>query len=158
METKLEVAIIKANTSPLGGLELSWLLSRNQLEFVLQDIKVLHSPPLVDTAQYQEETLPVINLEQHFGLQEMGQSRSLKYLVVRAVTAERTLVKVIVQTPHSLRILQLETGLVASRLVALPRNSSDLLGIYSMPDGSLGIVPDIAGISRSLKWRGSLPL
>ncbi len=72
METKLEVATIKANTPPLGGLELYWLLSRNQLEFILQDITVIQSPLQVATAQYQDVMLPVINLEKHFGLQEIG--------------------------------------------------------------------------------------
>jgi chemotaxis signal transduction protein len=154
METKLEVATVKANTPPLEGVELYWLLSRTQLEFILQDITVIQSPPLVATAQYQEAMLPVINLEQYFGLPESEQRRSVKYLVIRAVTAEKALVKVIIETPHSLKIQQLETGVAASRLLALPRNSTDLLGIYTMPDGSLGIVPDIAGIIRSSKWRG----
>jgi hypothetical protein len=156
METKLEVATIKANTPPFQGLELYWLLSRNQLEFILQDITVFQSPPLVATAQYQEAMLPVINLEQHFGLPESERRRLVKYLVIRAVTAEKALVKVIIETPHPLKMQELETGFAGgARLLSLPRNSTDLLGIYTMPDGCLGIVPDIAGISQSLKWRGS---
>lgn len=154
METKLEIASIKANTPPLGGLELYWLLSRNQLEFILQDITVVQSPLQITTVQYQEAMLPVVNLEKHFGLPETELRRSPKYLVIRASTAEKELVKVIIETPQAVKMQQLEMGLAASRLLALPRNSSDLLGVYSMRDGSLGIVPDIAGISRSLKWRG----
>ncbi len=154
METKLEVATIKANTPPLGGLELYWLLSRNQLEFILQDIKVIHSPLQIATAPYQEAMLPVINLEKHFGLPEIGLRRSLKYLVIRAATPEKALIKVIIETPQAVKMQQLEIGLVASRLMALPRNSIDLLGVYAMSDGSLGIVPDITGINRSLQWRG----
>jgi hypothetical protein len=154
METKLEVATIKANTPPLGGQELYWLLSRSQLEFILQDVKVYHLPPLPATAQYQEVMLPVINLEHHFGLPEGGPGRSVKYLVIRAATTGKALVKVIIQTPSVVRIQHLESEVVASRLLALPRNSSDLLGVYALSDGSLGIVPDIAGIYGSLKLRG----
>ncbi|MBU1564776.1 MAG: chemotaxis protein CheW [Proteobacteria bacterium] len=154
METKLEVATIKANTPPLGGLELYWLLSRNQLEFILQDITITQSSLQVATAQYQEAMLPVINLEKHFGLPETGLRRSPKYLVIRAATAEKSLVKVIIETPQAVKMQHLEMGRDASRLLALPRNNSDLLGVYAMSDGSLGIVPDIAGISGSLQWRG----
>ncbi len=154
METKLEVATIKANTPPLGGLELYWLLSRNQLEFILQDITVIQSPLQIATAQYQEAMLPVINLEKHFGLSEIELRRTPKYLVIRATTTEKALIKVIIETPQAVKMQQLETGLAASRLLALPRNSIDLLGVYAMSDGSLGIVPDIAGINRSLQWRG----
>ena len=155
METKLEVATIKANTPLLGGLELYWLLSRNQLEFILQDITVIKSSSLLATAQYQDANLPVINLEQHFGLPETGLRRSTKYLVVRAVTAGKELVKVIIETPHALKIQQLETGFAASRQISLPRNGNELLGSFAMPDGSLGIFPDVACISRSLNWRGN---
>ncbi|MDK9706943.1 MAG: hypothetical protein OEL83_07810 [Desulforhopalus sp.] len=158
METKLELAAVKANAPPLGGLVLYWLFSRNQLEFVLQDIAVVHSPPLADMAQYQETMLPVINLERHFGLQEQGTSRSTKYLVIRAVTAEKTLVKVIVLAPNSLKIQELRTGYAGSRPLSLPRNTNDILGSYSLPEGGLGIVPDIASICSHLRLRGSQPL
>ena len=157
METKLEVAMIKANTPLLGGLPLYWLLSRNQLEFILQDITVFKSPPLIATAQYQEAMLPVLNLEEHFGLPEIAPGSSIKYLVVRAVTAEKALVKVIIRTPLALKMQKLETGYAASRLLSLPRNSNHLLGIYTMPDGGVGLVPDVAGISYSFKWRGNQP-
>lgn len=155
METKLEVAAVKANAPPLGGLVLYWLFSRNQLEFVLQDIAVIRSPPLADMAQYQEMMLPVINLERHFGLQELATSRSTKYLVIRAVTAEKTLTKTIILAPHSLKIQELRAGFAGSRPLSLPRNTSDILGSYSLPEGGLGIVPDIAGICRQLRLRGS---
>jgi hypothetical protein len=151
METKPEVAMIKANTSPIGGLELYWLLSRNQLEFILQDIKVFHSPPLVPTAQYQEVMLPVINLEEYFGLPETVPGRSLKYLVIRALTGEKSLVRVIIRTIHPLKLQKLEAGFGAVRQVSLPRNSNHLLGIFVLANGGLGVVPDVAGISLALR-------
>jgi hypothetical protein len=155
MENKLEIATIKANTPSFGGANLCWLFSRNQLEFILQDITVFQSSPLVTTAEYQETILPVINLEQHFGLPEIGQGRLFKYLVVRAVAVEKTLAKVIVKTPQALKIQQLENIFTAPKTLLLPRNNTDLIGVFSMPDGSTGIFPDFAGISRSLNWRGN---
>jgi hypothetical protein len=151
METTLEIAMIQANTPLHGGFPLYWLLSRNQLEFILQDVTVLQSPSLIATAQYQEAMLPVINLEEHFGFPETAFGKSVKYLVVRAVTAEKALLKAIIRTPHALKMQKLETEFAPSRLLTLPRNNHHLLGIYAMPDGGLGLVPDVAGICNSLK-------
>lgn len=154
MQTKLEVATIKANTPSLGKFQLYWLLSRNQLEFILQDITVVQSPQRIAMVQYQDAMIPVINLEQHFGLGEAGGHKSAKYLVIRAVTSEKTLVKAIIETVHVVKMQTLETGFAAaSQLFSLPKNNDDLLGMYAMPDGSLGIVPDVAGIAGSLKRR-----
>ncbi len=154
MQTKLEVATIKANIPSLGKLQLYWLLSRNQLEFILQDIKVVQSPQRIAMVQYQEAMVPVINLEHHFGLRETERRRSAKYLVIRAVTSEKSLVKVIIETVYVLKMQTLETGFAAaSPSLSLPKNNEDVLGMYAMPDGSLGIVPDVAGIARSLKRR-----
>ena len=151
METKLEVAVIQANTPLHGGFPLYWLLSRNQLEFILQDLTVFQSPPMIATAQYQEAMLPVLNLEEHFGFPEIASERSVKYLVVRAVTAEKALVKAIIRTPQALKMQKMETEFPPSRLLSLPRNSQHLLGSYAMPDSGLGLVPDIAAICNSLK-------
>ena len=151
METKLEVAVIEANTPLYGGFPLYWLLSRNQLEFILQDVTVFQAPSLIATAQYQEAMLPVINLEEYFGFPQAAFERSVKYLVVRAVTADKALLKVIIRTPHALKMQKLETGFAPSQLLSMPRNSHHLLGIYAMPDSGLGLVPDIAGICYSLK-------
>ncbi|MFH0785792.1 MAG: hypothetical protein V2B20_28115 [Pseudomonadota bacterium] len=152
MQTKLEVATIKANTPPLGELQVYWILSRNQLEFILQDITVVRSPQRIAMAPYLDILIPVINLEQHFGLRETERRKSVKYLVIRAVTSGKSLVKVIIETAHVLKMQTLETGFAAaSPLLSLPKNNDDHLGMYSMPDGSIGIVPDVAGITRSLK-------
>lgn len=151
METKLEVAMLKANSKPLVGFELYWLLSGSQLEFILQDIKVLYAPSGIATAQYQEAMLPVISLEEYFGLPVTGAGRPLKYLVVRAVNDDNALVKLIIQTPCIVKIDQLGSAVAFPDVLSLPRNGGDILGIYSLSDRTLGIVPDLAGISSSLK-------
>jgi chemotaxis signal transduction protein len=154
MEIKLEVATIQANCEILNGYQLYWLVSRNQLEFILQHLEVFRSPSFTATAQYQEVMLPVINLEKHFGLTEKSPGKSSKYLVLRAADANQALIRLIVETPSSPKIQKLEKDSVSSAALALPKNNVDILGIYSLSESALAIVPDIAGISRSLKLRG----
>lgn len=154
MEIKLEVATMQANCEILDGYQLYWLVSRNQLEFILQHLEVFRSPPFAATAQYQEVMLPVISLEKHFGLTEKSSGKSSKYLVLRAADANQALIRLIVETPSSPKIQKLEKDSTSFTALALPKNNVDILGIYSLSESALAIVPDIAGISRSLKLRG----
>ena len=154
MEIKLEVATIQANCEPLGGYNLYWLVSRSQVEFILQNIEVFHSPPFVATAQYQEMMLPVVSLEKHYGLSEKKLARSHKYMVLRAANANQMLVKLIAETPFSPKMQKLETDSTSLGAIVLPKNNVDVLGIYSLSENMAAVVPDIAGIIRSLKLRG----
>jgi hypothetical protein len=150
MKKQLEIATIKANTTTFLGGELFWILSRNQLEFLFKEIEISSSPPFAAKARYQGVMLPVISLEKHYGLKEIDQDSSLKYLVVRSVNEKKELEKVIVQTPRTLKIQTLE-GFSSLQAPALPRNSENVLGMYSFEPGKLGIVPDFTGIIRSLQ-------
>lgn len=154
METKLEIAIIQANTPTGKEGGLFWLLSRHQLEFILKDVKVFQSPALAAAAQYKETILPVISLEEHYGMVVEAAQRTLKYLVVRAATDEKAVARLIVATPHGVRIDKLEPGFGVASDFLVPRNDGDLLGRYTLPTGGVGLVPDITAITRSLKWRG----
>lgn len=155
METRLEVATVQANCDPLNGYDLYWTLSRNQLEFILQNIEVFRAPPFAATAQYREMMLPVVSLEKHFGLDERQSSKTAKYLVFRAAGSDHGLVRMIIETPVPLKLQKVEPGLYASfGRLALPKNNMDILGVYSLSATELAIVPDIGGISRSLKLRG----
>lgn len=155
METKLEIAIIQANTPTGKEGRFFWLLSRHQLEFILKDIKVFQSPDLGAAAQYKETVLPVISLEEHFGMVVEAAQRSLKYLVVRAATDEKTVARLIVATPHGVRLDKLEPGFGVASDLMVPRNDGDLLGRYTLPAGGVGLVPDISAITQSMKWRSS---
>lgn len=155
METRLEVATIQANCDPLNGYDLYWTLSRSQLEFILQNIEVFRAPPHAATAQYQEKMLPVVSLEKHFGLVEKKSAKPARYLVVRGAGGDHGLVRMIVETPVPVKLQKVEQGLAASfGRLALPKNNMDILGVYSLSARELAIVPDIGGISRSLKLRG----
>ncbi|MGB3223452.1 MAG: chemotaxis protein CheW [Desulforhopalus sp.] len=150
MKKQLEIATIKANITTFLGGELFWVLSRNQLEFLFKEIEISSSPPFVGKARYQGVMLPVISFEKHYGLKEMDQDSPLKYLVVRSVNEKKELEKIIVQTPRTLKIKTLE-GVSSLQAPALPQNSENVLGIYSLAPGKLGIVPDITRIIQSLQ-------
>ncbi len=155
MKKQLEIATIKAN-NVFQGCELYWIFSRNQLEFLLREVELFSSPTAVITAKYQEVMLPVINLEKYYGLAEKFKNGPPKYVVVRSVNEKKEMVKLIIQTPQSVKIQTVEehfTSLQSSP--NLPKNSEHVLGMYSLTDGKVGIVPDLVGMSRSIQKRGN---
>ncbi len=151
MKKQLEIALIKANSPTIQGMEFYWLFSRNQLEFLLKEVEIFLSPPLVATAKYQETMLPVINLEQHFGLAEKDQSGSPKYLVIRSADEKKELVKLIVETTQALKIQKLEPEWKASQETVLPKHGEHVLGMYFLAVDKLAVVPDFIAMSRSLQ-------
>jgi hypothetical protein len=156
MKKKLQIATIKANNVTFQGCELYWIFSRNHLEFLFRELEIFSSPSLVATAKYQEVMLPVINLEKYYGLAQKVQNGAPKYLVVRSVTEQNELVKLIIQTPQAVKIQALETGFIALQSPpALPKNNNDVLGIYSLATDKIGIVPDFIAMSRSIQLRGN---
>lgn len=151
MEKRLEVATIQADCDILNGYELSWFVSRSQLEFIMQNVEVIHSPPFVATARYQEKMLPVLNLEDHFGLAGKYSAKAKKYLVLKAANSNHEMSRLIIETPFLVKIQKLEKGFAACDALVLPKNNGDILGVYSLSATALAIVPDIAGIAHSLK-------
>jgi hypothetical protein len=151
MKKQLEIATIKANSTTFPGCELFWILSRTQLEFIFKEIEIITSPPFAAKARYQGVMLPVINLEKYYGLKEEDQNGLLKYVVVRSVNEKKELVKLIVQTSRTLKIHTLEIGAPSLQSPAFPKNSENVLGMYSLATGKLGVVPDFIGINRSLQ-------
>jgi hypothetical protein len=153
MKKQLEIATFKANSPPFQGAELYWLFSRKQLEFVFREVEIFSSPPYVAAARYREIVLPVISLEKYYGLEEKDRLGSPKYLVVRSVDDQKQLVKLIVQMLQPLKIAPLASGPALSRAPSLPQNREDVLGMYSLATGMIGIVPDFAAMNRSLQQR-----
>jgi hypothetical protein len=151
MKKQLEIAIIKANSATLQGCEMYWLLSRNQLEFVFREVEIFSSPAFGATAKYQEVMLPVINLEKYFGLEEKGENGPLNYFVVRSVNEKKEMVKLIIQTPQTLKVLKLDTEFQPVKSSTLLQNSEDALGMYYLGPDKFGVLPDFAGMGRSLQ-------
>jgi len=153
MKKQLEIALIKANSPAFRGCEFYWLFSRNQLEFLLKEVEIFSSPPFVATAKYQETMLPVINLEQYYGLAEKDRSGSTKYLVIRSADEKKELIKLIVQTTQTLKIQKLESEWKPSQDSVLPKHGEQVLGMYFLAEDKLAVVPDFIAMSRSLQWR-----
>lgn len=153
MKKQHEIATIKANSATFEGWEIFWILSKNQLEFLFKEIEIFSPPSLFASAKYQEVMLPVINLEKYYGLVEKDVAKLPKYLVVRSVNEKKELVKVIIQTQQTYKIQTLGTGVNSLQSPMLPQNSNDVLGMYFLATGKLGIVPDFAQMSRSIQLR-----
>jgi len=153
MKKQLEIALIKANSPIFRGCEFYWLFSRSQLELLLKEVEIFSSPPFASTVKYQETMLPVINLEQHYGLAEKDQSGSSKYLVIRSADEKKELTKLIVPTKQTLKIQKLESEWKPLQSPVLPKHSEHVLGMYFLAADKLAVVPDFIAMSRSLRWR-----
>lgn len=151
MKRQLEIATIKANSTAFHGWEIFWILSKNQLELLFKELDMFSSSPSGDTAKYQDVMLPVINLENYYGLEVYDKSNQAKYLVVRSVNEKKELVKLIVEIPQKYTLQKLTEGLDPLESPVIPQNGENVLGIYSLAPGQLGVVPDFARISQSMQ-------
>ncbi len=151
MKRQLEIATIKSNSAHFHGWEIFWILSKNQLELLFKEMETFSSSPSMVTATYQDVMLPVINLENYYGLEVNGRSKPPKYLVVRSVNEKKELVKLIIEIPEKYTLQKLTAGFESLQSPVIPLNSENVLGVYSLAPGQLGVVPDFARISQSLQ-------
>ncbi|SHO50276.1 chemotaxis protein CheW [Desulfopila aestuarii] len=148
-QTSPEVAMIMANTPPIDGWNIYWLISKRQVEYILTDIAKLPPSaehPHLERAQYQEEMLPVVSLEKHFGLEESTSVSSYRYIVTKSPTPEGKLVKAILRFSHPIRVRKLNFNSVTAQHTGLRENAAHILGAFTLPDNQLVIIPDIPGI------------
>lgn len=148
-QTTPEVAVIMANTLPVAGWNIYWLISKKQVEYILTDIATLppsaEHPHLV-RAQYQEEMLPVVSLEKHFGLEEMSTVSSYRYIVTKSATPEGKIAKAILRFSHPVRVRKLNFNCVPAQDYGVSENAEHILGAFSLADNQLVIIPDIPAI------------
>lgn len=152
MGNQPELATFKANCSSGNGFDLYWIVSRTQIEFILKDIDAFSSPGIATTTQYQGSMLPVIGLETFFGLAIKEAGAALKYIVLRAVNKEQELVRLMVETPYSVKFVKYEGQFRPLQNLKVPKNGSSLLGVYTLEEGRVGMMPDLVAIANSLKW------
>lgn len=144
-----EVALIMANTAPVNGWNLYWLISKKQIEYLLTDIARLPASaeqPDRKRAQYQDEALPVFSLEEHFGLEELSPSTSYRYIVTKNPAPERRISKAILRLSHPVRIRKLTFEATPAQFTGLRENEDDILGAFTLADYQLVIVPDLSAI------------
>lgn len=144
-----EVALIMANTTPVEGWNINWLISKTQVEYILHDIASLPSVAnntTLQRAQYQDEALPVFNLEKYFGLVEKTDSANYKYIVVKVPQENGGIAKAILRITSSVRLRKLTFNSTLAQTTGLQTNVNDILGAFTLPDNQLVIVPDIAAM------------
>lgn len=149
-----EVAMIMANATPIENWQIYWLISKMQVEYILTDITA--SPADIEhshlqQAQYQEETLPVISLEKFYGLEELPLSSIPRYIVTKSPAADGDLIRAILRTYHPVRIRRLDFTATHALLPRLTKNSTDILGAFTLPDNQLVIIPNIDAILVKLQ-------
>ncbi|WP_136806104.1 chemotaxis protein CheW [Desulfosediminicola flagellatus] len=149
IRNELEVALIPANTEQIDGWNLNWLISKSQVEYILHDIASIPSvrnDSQLQRAQYQDEALPVFNLEKHFGLQENPDAPNLKYVVVKVPLHSGGISKAVIRLTNSIRIRKLTFNSTLAQATGLQKNEDDILGAFTLSDNQLVIVPDIAAM------------
>ncbi len=152
MAKENEVIMIQANTPPTEGGVVYWLLSKNQMEYILQDIALVpggSTTTPIARAQYQEEVLPVLSLEKYFGLRESGGSGTYRYLVAKTAADTGGIARIIIRTAHQIRVRKL-TFAASPVASTFAENNEDVLGAFSHDDTDLLIVPDIAAIRKKI--------
>ncbi len=144
-----EVALVMANSAPIDGWQLYWLISKSQIEYMLTDIAALPPSlehPELEKAQYQEEVLHVLSLEKHYGLIEEPTKTMQRYIVTKSPTSDQKMVKAILRLSHPVRVRKLNFNALRADQTYLQANANDILGAYTLDDNQLVIIPDIATI------------
>jgi chemotaxis signal transduction protein len=96
--------------------------------------------------------LPVLSLEQYFGLQEEpSRSEGYKYVVTKTPVGEDTIARTILRFSHPIRIRKLIFNATEARHTGLLVNSGDILGAFTLPENQLLIVPDVAKIHQNVR-------
>lgn len=144
-----EVALVMANTAPVDGWNIYWLISKKQIEYLLTDIAELPATaeqPALQRAQYQDEVLPVFSLEKHYGLKELSPSSGYRYLVTKSPASEGGIARAIVRLSHPVRVRKLNFNATQAQNTGLNSNESDILGSFTLPDSQLVIIPDLTAL------------
>jgi hypothetical protein len=148
MRTDLEVAIVRASCNSGDNQELYWIFSRSQLEFVSKELDRADDSISKEMARYQDVSLPVISLEQHFGYIPYNTKESPKYMVLCGVDRQKKIRKVIVTSDESPKFFKLNRSFAALDTFVVPKSHEHVLGAYSLGKGKIGIVPDVVGVGE----------
>ncbi len=144
-----EIAIIQANALPVNGTILHWVLSRKQIVYVLHEIEESVAAGVngrFPEAKYLEVQLPVIDLEEYYGIKYSFKSKTAYYVVVRATTADHSLGLAIIRSVFPARIRKLNFTTAPLDTTGLFDNSGNILGSFLMDERNAVVIPDIAAI------------
>ena len=150
MKTDLEVSIVRASCNSADQGELYWIFSRSQLEFVLKDLEQVDTSKSIAMARYQDQNLPVVSLENHYGYAGSAIKQSSKYMVLCAVDKKKDVRRIIAHAADAPKFFKLTRSFAALDTFSAPENSEHILGAYSLGKGKIGIVPDLVGIIEGI--------
>lgn len=148
MDTSLDLTLFAANSFTVQSRELFWLFSRNQLEFILREVELFSPESRVPTAQYGDIVVPVVRLENYFGLETRTEIGSEKYLVLRDADEDGGLHRIMVRTGSSPKMVTIQNTLAVENF-KLPENSGDQLGCFALDEDRVCVLPNIVKIARN---------
>lgn len=158
MDDSRKVIVVKSAGSISGQGTLYWMFSRKQLEMVLREIdSVSVGPAAGDSCRgimaWQDELLPVVCLEQYYGLVKAVPAIPQKHLVLKAAAQRGDAVSVSMLVMPVYTDLQLGSVSGGGRAVEpdfLRMNGSDILGAFELSAQKFVVLPDICRIAERL--------
>ena len=155
MSEKLEVVVFKSNIEPIRAREVYWLITKNQLEHVAQEIEINPIPfaqkYIFGLTAWQGLVLPVISLESFFKFKPHHKITSSRKVVVKtAVQGDDGLAaRLMLDVPFDVKVRSLESEECSPAGISQKElEARGLRGVYEWEQDKLLLVPDLDRIAR----------
>ncbi len=149
MSNTREIVLIKAAIQPIRRREVFWILSKSQIEHVVQDLPIVPVPfsprYLRGVAAWQGLVLPVVSLERYFGFKSVQGSTVKRHAIVKTTTSATptTITRLLIDVAYDLRIRPSITDCVPIRVANEELAARGLQGVYEWGADSLLLLPDV---------------
>lgn len=154
MAKKSEIIVIPIDASAAQGWNVFWAVSKAQVDIILHEITEVsldnRSEFHMTSAEWQDKTLPVISLENYFGLSQSVSHSNGKYVVAKSVDSKGQVIRLMVYATGNIRLQSVDFSCFPATASVLPKRREDALGVYSLQGRNVLIVPDLVKIFESL--------
>lgn len=150
MNKTREVILIKADVKKIRKRDVFWVLSRTQIEHVVQDIDVCpvpFAPPYIrGVAAWQNMVLPVLSLERFFGFSPVGAGTVKRRIVVKTVadSEPRTVKRLLIDNVHEVRVRPLTGPCMPVRMSGDQSVVRGLGGAFEWDVDKLLLLPELS--------------
>lgn len=155
MAKKSEIIVIPIDASAAQGWNVFWALSKAQVDIILHEITEVslgkQNEFHMTSAEWQEKILPVVSLENYFGLSQPALPSNGKYVVAKSVDGNGQVIRLMVYAAGNIRMQSVDFSCFPATANVLPKRRQDVLGVYSLQGKNVLIVPDLVKIFESLK-------
>ena len=158
MTEKRNIILVGSAGSGAGDGNLFWLFSRSQLEMVQRDLVVEAAPAPMSlaagTVNWQDEVLPLVNLENYYRTAGLPVEPPLRYLFLKGAArdaGEVRLAMIVVPIWAEMRMGMQDIAATPVTPLPLRDRAGDIHGAYALADGGLAVVPDVWRIAS--RWR-----